>query len=250
MTWRPISLPGAPAAAAGRGRGGGGGGGGGFITLSADGETLLASGGAEISISKDKAATWTPSAGLFNGARPIADRAAPGTFYALDTANAQIYTSTDGGATFSAKPVTGLPQGGGAARGGRGGGGGGRGGVKSSFARPGELWLASGGALYHSTDAGATFALSSKNINVNNFALGKAAPGRDNPAIFATGSVGSVTGIFRSDDNGSSWVRVNDDQHQFGGSPSVMTADPRVYGRVYIGMNGRGVLYGDRAAGK
>ncbi|MGD1083230.1 MAG: carbohydrate-binding protein [Verrucomicrobiota bacterium] len=244
MTWRPITLPGAPAAAAGgRGRGGGGGGGG-FVTLSADGATLLASGGAGISISKDKGATWTPSTGLFNGARPFADRVAPATFYALDTPNAQIYTSTDGGATFTAKPVAGLPQGGGAARGGRGGGGRG-GGVKASFAKQGELWLASGGALYHSTDAGANFAISSRNITVNNFALGKAAPGHDNPAIFATGSVGRVAGIYRSDDNGSSWVRVNDDQHQYGGSPSVMTADPRVYGRVYIGMNGRGVLHGE-----
>ena len=255
MTWRPISLPGAPADAGGGARrggrgggaGGGGGGGGGagsFITVSQDGETLLASSGTGVFISKDKGTTWTASTGLFSGARPFADRVAPTTFYALDTANSQIYTSTDSGATFTAKPVTGLPQGG-AARGGRGGGGGG-GRVKSSFGKAGELWLSSGGGLYRSTDGGATFALSSSNINANNFAFGKAAPNRENPAIFATGTVGGVQGIFRSDDNGSSWVRVNDDQHQFGGSPSVMTADPRVYGRVYIGMNGRGVLYGDR----
>jgi hypothetical protein len=243
-TWRPISLPGAPAA--GGRRGGGGGGGAGFVTLSADGETLLASSGTGISISKDKGATWTASTGLFDGARPFADRAAPTTFYALDTPNARIYTSTDSGATFTAKPVTGLPQGGGAARGARGGrGGGGR--IKASFARQGELWLSSGGSLYRSTDGGATFALSSSEIAVNNFALGKAAPNRENPAIFATGAVGGVSAIYRSDDDGSSWVRVNDDRHQFGGSPSVMTADPRIYGRVYIGMNGRGVLYGDRA---
>jgi hypothetical protein len=251
MTWRPISLPAAPTAAApaaGRGRGGGGGGGGAgaFITVSQDGETLLASSGAGVSISKDKGATWTASTGLFAGARPFADRVAPATFYALDTANAQIYTSTDGGATFTAKPVTGLPPGGGAARGGRGGGGGG-GRNKASFAKQGELWISSGGSLYRSTDGGASFALSSAGITVNNFALGKAAPNRENPAIFATGSVSGVPAIYRSDDNGASWVRVNDDPHQFGGSPSVMTADPRVYGRVYIGMNGRGVLCGDRA---
>ena len=246
-TWRPISLPGAPAPAAGRrGGGGGGGGNGAFVTLSADGQTILASGGTGISISKDKGATWTASSGLFNGARPFADRVAPTTFYALDIANAQIYTSIDGGATFTAKPVTGLPQGGGAARGGRGGGGGG-GRVKASFAKQGEIWLSYEGSLYRSTDGGATFARSSSNININSFAFGKAAPGHESPAIFGTGTVGGVQGIFRSDDNGSSWVRVNDDQHQFGGSPSVMTADPRVYGRVYIGMNGRGVLYGDRS---
>jgi hypothetical protein len=246
MTWRPISLPATPAAAApAAGRGRGGGGGGSFITVSQDGETLLASSGTGIFISRDKGTNWTASTGLFDGARPFADRVAPVTFYALDNANAKIYTSTDSGATFTAKPVTGLPQGG-AARGGRGGGGGGPR-IKASFGRAGELWLASGGSLYRSTDGGATFALSSSNISVQNFAFGKAAPNRENPAIFATGTVGGVQGIFRSDDNGASWVRVNDDQHQFGGSPSVMTADPRIYGRVYIGMNGRGIQYGDRA---
>lgn len=136
-------------------------------------------------------------------------------------------------------------RGGGGGRGGRGGGGGPR--IKASFAKQGELWLATGGGLYRSIDAGDTFVAFSRGINVNNFALGKAAPNHENPAIFATGTVGGVQGIFRSDDSGSSWVRVNDDQHQYGGSPTVMTADPRVYGRVYIGMNGRGILYGDRA---
>ncbi|MGA3181243.1 MAG: carbohydrate-binding protein [Verrucomicrobiota bacterium] len=241
MTWRPISLPGAPAEAAGRGRGGGGGAG--FVTLSADGQTLLAADGEGISISNDKGATWTASSGLFNGARPFADGVAPATFYALDIANARIYTSTNGGASFTNAPVAGLPAGGGgAARGGRGGGGPR---LKASFARQGEFWIALGGGLYHSTDAGAAFALCSTNISVNNFALGKAAPNRENPAIFATGAAGGVPGIYRSDDNGSSWVRVNDDQHQYGGFPSVLTADSRVYGRVYIGMNGRGILYGD-----
>ena len=55
-----------------------------------------------------------------------------------------------------------------------------------------------------------------------------------------------VTGIFRSTDSGAAWVRINDDRNQFGGAPGgVITGDPEVYGRVYLGTNGRGVLYGD-----
>jgi hypothetical protein len=40
-------------------------------------------------------------------------------------------------------------------------------------------------------------------------------------------------------------VRLNDDQHQFGSTSTAITGDPRTYGRVYVGTNGRGILYRD-----
>jgi xyloglucan-specific exo-beta-1,4-glucanase len=40
-------------------------------------------------------------------------------------------------------------------------------------------------------------------------------------------------------------VRINDDKHQYGNAGDAITGDPRVYGRVYLGTNGRGVVVGD-----
>ena len=56
-------------------------------------------------------------------------------------------------------------------------------------------------------------------------------------------------GIFRSDTQGTSWIRVSDDLHNYGGPETQPTfvGDPRVYGRIYMGMNGRGIIYGDIA---
>jgi hypothetical protein len=49
-----------------------------------------------------------------------------------------------------------------------------------------------------------------------------------------------VRGIFRSVDAGQTWVRINDDQHQWGrAGDTAITGDPRIFGRVYIGTNGR-----------
>jgi hypothetical protein len=56
--------------------------------------------------------------------------------------------------------------------------------------------------------------------------------------------MGGVAGFFRSLDAGVSWERINDDQHQFG-FVGVIIGDPRVFGRVYIGTGGRGILYGE-----
>ncbi len=117
--WKPFSFG---AAATGTGRGGGGGG---QIILSADGSVFMATGGTP-RISTDRGATWKDVTGLPAGLTPIADRANPKKFYALDAAAHKMYLSSDGGATFtSAYPVTGLPAaGGGGEPAGRGGGGG------------------------------------------------------------------------------------------------------------------------------
>ena len=40
--------------------------------------------------------------------------------------------------------------------------------------------------------------------------------------------VGAERGVVRSADIGKSWVRINDDQHRYGGSPEVLTGDPDV----------------------
>ena len=43
---------------------------------------------------------------------------------------------------------------------------------------------------------------------------------------------------------GQSWNPVLDTQHAFGAIITV-SGDPRIYGRVYIGTEGRGIVYGD-----
>ena len=73
-----------------------------------------------------------------------------------------------------------------------------------------------------------------------------AARGEKFPALFLIGKINDVSGVFRSDDSGNNWTRINDDQHQYG-SISHVTGDPRIHGRVYFATSGRGVIYGDPA---
>ena len=75
--------------------------------------------------------------------------------------------------------------------------------------------------------------------------FGKAAPGRSYPAVYTSAKINGVRGVFRSDDAGKHWVRVNDDLHQYAWTGNTITGDPRVYGRVFLGTNGRGIIYGD-----
>ena len=79
---------------------------------------------------------------------------------------------------------------------------------------------------------------------VKGVGFGKAADGKTYPAVFIAGTVGGVYGIYRSDDEGKNWVRINDDAHQWGLILHI-TGDPKQYGRVYVGTHGRGTFYGD-----
>ena len=116
----------------------------------------------------------------------------------------------------------------------------------------GHVWLAGGSAenaygLWFSRDSGASFLQLANVEQADTIGFGKAAPHRRYPALYTSARIDGERGIFRSDDVGRHWVRINDDRHQYAWTGQVITGDPRVYGRVYFGTNGRGVIYGEPA---
>ena len=82
-------------------------------------------------------------------------------------------------------------------------------------------------------------------MRIEQFGLGHPAPESPYPALYVTGAITDLRGVWRSDDGGAHWVRINDDQHQWGLRFRAISGDPRRYGRVYIATDGRGLLYGD-----
>ncbi|HLK59938.1 MAG TPA: xyloglucanase [Chthonomonadaceae bacterium] len=216
----------------------------GHIAVSADGATWIWSlGRAGSYYTRDRGATWTPCAGLPNNIRVIADRVNPQQFYGLALFAGKLYVSMDGGANFAEQNLNlpgGLPQPGGN----RGDGRGGQDQIYATPGKQGDLWVAAFEGLYHATALGSNFVKLEGVQEIHAFGFGKAAPGADYPALYLIGVVQGVRGIFRSDDTGRSWVRINDDQHQWGLLLQI-TGDPRIFGRVYVGTHGRGTVYGD-----
>jgi photosystem II stability/assembly factor-like uncharacterized protein len=219
----------------------------GHVAASADGTTWVWTperGG--VAFTRDRGATWAASAGVPANARVIADRVDPRTFYALDLFEGRLYVSHDGAATFTTQPLV-LPDGVPRRGGFRGDDRGGQDRLYATPGRSGDLWLAAFHGLYHSPDAAGRFERLPTVTQIHGFGFGKAAPGKDVPALYLVGVVEGVRGIFRSDDAAASWIRINDDQHQWGLVLHV-TGDPKLYGRVYVGTHGRGTLYGDPVA--
>ncbi|WP_314617321.1 RICIN domain-containing protein [Streptomyces stackebrandtii] len=202
----------------------------GRVALAADGSTIVWTQAGQVPYrSTDKGASWSRVGGLGTDAVVIADRSSAGTFYSLSRGT--LYASTDGGATFTAR-ATGLPDG-------------------RLTAVPdvaGDLWITGyDKGLMHSTDGGRTFTALTTVKSASALGFGKAAPGASYQAMYLIGTVKDVTGVFRSTDKGATWLRVNDDAHQWGsiGGVGVITGDPDTFGRVYVGTNGRGLQYGD-----
>ena len=223
----PPGLAGSPHAALGS-----------MIAVSSDGATFVwAPITAGPAFSRDRGTSWTPSTGAPAKLRVVADRVNPNKFYGWDDSTGTVYASTDGGATFVAR-ATGLPQ-----------NQSNPGWTNQAYprtvpGREGDIWLPLTSGLYHSTDSGASFTRIGTIESAPLAGLGMPAPGAQYPALYVAGTVTGIYGIFRSDDAGITWTRINDDAHQFG-TLGVIAGDPRVYGRVYIGTSGRGVLFGD-----
>ncbi|KAL2836726.1 hypothetical protein BJY01DRAFT_221634 [Aspergillus pseudoustus] len=187
----------------------------------------------------DLGKTWISPTGL-NVQTPniSADRVQPKTFYSFTDGN--WYLSKNGGVSYTSlkgKEV-GLPAHPGAI-------------PIASFDRAGEIWLALGDlGIYHTRNFGRKWTkLTGRGVTARHLTIGAGARRSSTPALFILGTAashGSLSkdGVYRSDDNGKTWARVNDEDHQYGGV-GLIQGDPRVYGRVYLGTGGRGIVYAD-----
>jgi len=169
--------------------------------------------------------------------QPLAASKAASNYMYYATAGSQavqFYSSNDGGVSFK-KTGAGLPA------------------AKSSDwmvkavpNQDGGVWISlENDGFYVSKNFGKTFTKLPGVARVKAFGFGKS--GSDAPACVYM--IGLLTGdapsdgnrIYRSDDMGVTWTRINDDDHQYG-TAEYIEGDGQVYGRVFIGTSGRGVI--------
>ena len=211
------------------------------VVVSADGMTFIAMTRVPM-LTHDRGQHWIAVRGLPDFARVVADRLDARRFYALDFGRSRIAASADGGRSFAFLASDGFPK---QACAGQPAQAEDPWPLLTTPGRVGDLWLVCRGKLYHSLNGGRSFTERHGDLAVTALAFGKPRAEGDYPTLFAIGSRGDLEAIWRSDNVGASWLRINDAEHEYGRRFRVICADPRVFGRVYVGTDGRGVLYGE-----
>ncbi len=202
---------------------------GGSVAISADASTVVWSpDGQPPTLTRDHGAHWIASEGATAGLQLAFDRSFPAHLYGLDRTGT-VYFSSDYGAHFR---VTGAKVSGEHGR------------MRTPQGGVNEVWIPTPVGLVRSKDGGQSFTAVPGVDSADEVGFGKAAPGANFPAVFLDGKVQGEYGVFRSDDAGKTWVRITDAQHEYG-TRGIVIGDPRIYGRVYLGTNGRGIFYGD-----
>jgi hypothetical protein len=218
----------------------------GSITISADVKTIVwTPRRCPAFVSVDRGIKWTICLGLPVGIRVVADSVDSDRFYAFDSSKSKFLISTNAAASFASTEAS-LPTeaDGPAAKSGFGAG------LPTAtvLAAPGiegQVWLVwRDRGLFRSTNAGTSFTKLEEVGGADSLGFGKGARGGEFGTMYLAGRVGKAQGLFRSTDAGETWTRINDDNHQFGWISHV-TGDPRLFGRVYFGTGGRGIMYGD-----
>lgn len=204
---------------------------GGKVALSADGDAVLWRTGSNGVMISRYTNQFTAVPSLPSGAAIASDKKNNSIFYGAS--GNKFYLSTNVGVSFSATSAS-LGSSTSAVK------------VVVNPAVTGDVWVSTDKGLFHTTDSGSSFATISGFTQAWAIALGAPKTTGGYPAIFAAATYGGETGYFRSDDQGVNWVRIDDSAHRFASaSANCIAADPRVYGRVYIGTNGRGIFYGE-----
>lgn len=211
----------------------------GSIALSADGSAVLWAprNAKHVWLTRDFGRHWQAAAGLPGGVTVLGDRLDAQRCYAFDAKSGELFASRDGGASFA--PLAG--NFGTAARGHD------HVQLQASPDAAGELLLAARDLpLLRGDDHGKLQASLPGITGVDAFGFGKAAQGQSQAALFVAGRLDGQQGIYRSDDGGQHWQRINDDAHRYG-RITGLSGDPRVFGRVYLATSGRGIVYGEPA---
>jgi len=221
---------------------------GGSVAESANGSTIVwAPSGQAAYYTTNNGTTWTVAmlvggSALPTGGTIVSDKVNSNYFYYWTENTSDnswtLYVSSNGGQTFSASAGGALGTGNTTLA------------VNQYVA--GQLWVSSYIGMYESTNFGASFThmgSSTASANDNDMALGAPAPGSSIPAIYIYGTIasGGFEGVYRSDDGGNTWVQLNTTSQQWGGLIQTVAADPNVFGRVYLGINGRGIIMGNPA---
>jgi photosystem II stability/assembly factor-like uncharacterized protein len=213
----------------------------GDIAIAADAATVVWSPrrAAATYVTRDFGAHWTARRGLPPAVQVFADRVDPQRFYAYAAASGQLFASRDGGLHFA--PVGGafgqaLAEAAGA--------------PAQARAVPGVrggLYVANRRlGLLHGDAEGRLIGRDAAIDSAEAVGFGKAASVADGPTLFVAGTLHGQRGLYRSTDGGTHWRRINDDAHQYGHILDVV-GDPRVFGRVYVATEGRGIVYGEPA---
>lgn len=198
--------------------------------------------GGGVYYSTNRGSSWTASTGAPTGAvnaidvwskdfSITADCVDGNKFYIYKTGF--LYASTDGGATWAQQNATAIPN-------------------KNSYlfvaARPGtanEVWVSlDGNGLYKTTNGGTTFSKVTALTTCTAFSWGAPASGSTTPTLFAYGTVGGIKGLYRSTDLGVSWDQIDNGTQKFPAGVKALAGDRTVFGKVFVGTGGRGVLYG------
>ena len=179
----------------------------------------------------DSGRSWQASRGIAGGRATCADPINDQCFYAFDPRRGALIASRDAGAVFR-ELQTGLPHASGE--------------LRAAPGREGDLWLASGAGLYRVIIDGRHIHRCAAIHSAVHVGFGRAAPGEQYPAIYIVAVSNGVYGFYRSINAGVTWRRINDFNHQFF-DISCIIGDPRIFGRVYLGTSGRGIIFGDIA---
>jgi len=211
----------------------------GSIAVSADAATIYwcPDNGTNIYYTKDKGVSWKPLlASLALKTRPVTDRINPDKVYGYVNSTGVMYECTYNSVTSSYDYTTTTLTSWGSNI------------IRAVPGNERDIWVPLyGSGLVRYTKGLATARLSSVST-CDAVGFGKAATGKTYPAMYIWGTAGGVLGIHRSDDMGTTWTRINDDAHEFGGpgNGNFVMGDRNVYGRAFMSTAGRGIVYSDK----